>query len=383
MNNSKWSSIITKNNTPFYIYDLNIVKNRVEQIKKFFPSFNLLYSVKANPHPKIISLLNKMDVGFDVASCNEIQLLTDNKVNSSKIYYSSPGKKENELEFAIGKSQIIADSINEIININNIAKSMGHIEQIGVRLNVPNNQMLQSKHEIMSGKSSKFGVSIEELKSINQDTFPYIDIVGIHIYFGSQILNENIITNNFNIISNTVLELKKVFSIKYINFGGGFGIPYEKTEKGLDLNLLSSQINSDKSIKELLSLSVQLNVELGRYIVAECGLFITTVLDIKSSFKKKYIIIDGGMNSFYRPIMTGDYHEIIQLNKTGKREMVTIVGRLCTPIDMYYEDIMIYSPQIGDKIIFKNAGAYGYTMSILNFISHTKPYEIIINGDIL
>lgn len=383
MKNNKWSSTLNRNNTPFYVYDLDIVKNRVEQIKKFFPSFYLLYSVKANPHPKIISLLNKMDVGFDVASCNEIQLLTDNKVNSNKIYYSSPGKKENELEFAIKKSHIIADSINEIIRINTIAKSRGHIEHIGVRLNVSNKQIIKSKHEIMSGISSKFGVSIDELKSINKNDFPYIDIVGIHIYFGSQILNENIITNNFNIISNTVLDLKKVFNIKYINYGGGFGVPYKKTEKCLDLDSLSRQINSDKSIKELLSLSVQLNIELGRYIVAECGLFITTVLDIKSSFKKKYIIIDGGMNSFYRPIMTGDYHEIIQSNKTGKREKVTIVGRLCTPIDKYYEDIMIYSPQIGDKIIFKNAGAYGYTMSIIDFISHQKPYEIIINGDIL
>lgn len=383
MNKKELFEIASNAPTPFYLYDLKIIKERVREIKEFFPNFNLLYSVKANPHPMIINLLRNLEVGFDVASINELRLTTLDSVNTNKIYYSSPGKKIEDLEYSIGKCHIIADSINELYYINSIARSLGTVQKVGVRLNVSNKMMLQSKHEIMSGISSKFGISIEELKSVDKLKLSNIEIVGIHIYFGSQILDMNIIHNNFHIIANTALYLNSMYNIEYVNFGGGFGIPYEKNDVRIDLQMLANYINTDCSIKKLFSSSIQLNIELGRYIVAECGVFISSVLDIKTSLNRKFIIIDGGMNSFYRPIMTEDFHDIVQINKEGKKELVTLVGRLCTPIDKYYEDILIYCPSIGDKIIFKNAGAYGYTMSILDFISYDKPHEIIINGDIL
>jgi len=383
MNKKELFELVNKTPTPFYFYDLKIIKERVNEIKKFFPNFNLLYSVKANPHPTIIKLLRDLEVGFDVASINELRLAALDSVNIDKIYYSSPGKKIEDLEYAVGKCHIIADSINELSYINSIANSLGHVQKVGIRLNISNKVILQSKHEIMSGTSSKFGVSIEELECIDKLSLSNIEIVGIHIYFGSQILDANIIYNNFHLIADTALYLSNIFNIEYVDFGVGFGIPYEKDDIRIDLNTLAEYINMDCSIQKLIYSSINLNIELGRYIVAECGYFVSSVLDVKTSLNRKFIIIDGGMNNFYRPIMTGDYHDIIQINKKGKKELVTLVGRLCTPIDKYYEDILIHCPTIGDKIVFKNAGAYGYTMSILDFISYDKPYEIIINGDIL
>jgi len=213
------------------------------------------------------------------------------------------------------------------------------------------------------------------------EKLPYINVAGIHVYFGSQLLDASIIGNNIHIIAGTALSLKSKINLQYVNFGGGFGVPYEKSESCLNLDQVSESVHNDSLFMELTRAPISLNLELGRYLVAGCGYFVTRVLDIKNSYGKKYVIIDGGMNAFYRPIMTGDFHDVIQFNSIDEpEETVTLVGKLCTPIDKYYEDIRLYPLSADDIIVFINAGAYGYTMSLLEFISYDKPKEVII-GD--
>jgi diaminopimelate decarboxylase len=158
--------------------------------------------------------------------------------------------------------------------------------------------------------------------------------------------------------------------LEYINYGGGFGVPYENYEQPLDLHKLANQIKTPDGIR--------LNLELGRYLVAEAGLFITRVVDIKESFGIKYIILDGGMNAFFRPKFTGQHHRVHVL---GKREMATqtvaLTGNTCTPLDVFYEEIELPVLEIDDLLIFENAGAYGYSMSLLDFISFDKPVQIM------
>ena len=380
MDEEKILSMTNCTTTPFYLYFLKDIKDKINEIKKRFPNFSLLYSIKANPHPSIVKLFNEMDVGFDVASVNEVKLALAAGCISDRIYYSAPGKTKGHLQSACGKCCIIVDSINELHLINSIAASLESILKVGIRLNILNKQIYQSTHEIMCGGSSKFGISIEDFRAINKSLFPNLEVTGIHIYFGSQLLDANLIYNNFHIIAETALELKKDYNINFVNFGGGFGVPYEKKECCLDINQLSDLVITDTSIQELLSTSTLLNLELGRFLVAECGFFVSKVVDIKESYGKKYVIIDGGMNAFYRPIMTGDFHDVIQFGVKGNPEVVTLVGRLCTPIDKYYDDIVLSSVSVGDVIAFKNAGAYGFSMSLSNFISYDRPKEIII-GD--
>lgn len=380
MKMDKLFTIAEKKRTPFYLYDLAIVQQKIDAIKTSLPSFNLLFSVKANPNKEIICFLLSKGVGFDVASVNELLLVSSLGAKPSNIYYSAPGKTESDISGSFGKCHIIADSINELFRINNIAKSHSFHLTIGIRLNIENQVIMQSNHEIMSGISTKFGISIEELCSIDFSSLSNISIDGIHIYFGSQILDESIIANNFHIISYTAFLLMAHYDLKYINYGGGFGVPYLKEEKPLDLKLLSDSLQQDDSFLEIKKAGVRLNIELGRFLVADSGLFFTRVVDIKTSFGKKYAILDAGMNSFFRPIMTGEFHEVLQHRVEPGFENITLVGHLCTPIDTYYDNLRIHPLKIEDIIAFKNAGAYGYSMSLLNFISYDPPDEYVVNA---
>jgi len=366
--------------SPFYLYDLCVIENKVKQIMASFPEFRLLYSIKANPHPSIVKHLANMGLGFDAASVNEVQLALNQGGMSDSVFYSAPGKTIRDLDATLDCCEIIADSINELNRLNCLAHSAECKIRVGVRLNVMNTKITQSTNEIMGGVASKFGISIEDFNTLNMEKLPNIDVVGVHIYFGSQLLDVKLIINNFHIIANTVLSMKCIKNIQYINFGGGFGIPYEKSEFCLDIKQLSDLLHNDLQFQELNQTSIRLNLELGRYLVAECGYFITRILDVKNSYGKKFAIIDGGMNTFYRPIMTGNFHEIVQFNTNGESEIVTLVGKLCTPIDKYYEDIALYPLSVDDIIAFKNAGAYGFSMSLLEFISHDRPKEILIWG---
>ncbi|MCL2462409.1 MAG: hypothetical protein FWF44_07065 [Defluviitaleaceae bacterium] len=379
----KWNEILSKAADfpgPLYIYDLDMITERVNRIKRAFPDFHLLYSLKANPHPAIVALMGKNGVGADTASAKETELAAGQGVGRGGIYYSSPGKMKSDLLAAMDKCTIIADSPNELNLLNSIARERGVHLTVGARLNIPNSLMSESSHEVMGGVATKFGIELSDFMPLDFGRFENLDIAGIHVYFGSQLSDPAMILNNFRVIAAAALEIGKRHPLKFVNFGGGFGVPQSPGEKELELTELSERIHNDTGVRELLGIKVTCNLELGRYLVAESGLFVTRVADVKESFGTKYVIIDGGMNTFYRPVMTGDFHGVIQPGNEREQEPITLVGNLCTPIDQYYAEIMMKTPEAGDLIAFRNAGAYGYSMSLLEFISREKPKEIIIGG---
>ena len=381
----KWEAILSQAGLsdipgPFYIYDLDAVAERAERVRRAFPDFRLLYSLKANPHPAIVALMAARGAGADTASANETLLAAGRGIPAGMIYYSSPGKTKRDLLAAAGKCVIIADSMNELNLLNALAAERGERLSVGARLNIPNAAMSGSAHEVMGGVATKFGIALEEFGSADLSRLGNIKIAGIHVYFGSQLLDAGIIANNFSLIASAALEINKKYPLDFVNFGGGFGVPYLPEEKDLDLKDLSGMVYACPAARGLLDSGIVCNIELGRYLAAECGLFVTTAADVKESFGRKYVIIDGGMNSFYRPVMTGDFHGVIQPGNGGAPETVTLVGNLCTPIDQYYENITLNAPKAGDVIAFRNAGAYGYSMSLLEFISHERPKELIIGG---
>lgn len=362
-----------------YIYDLDIFCKKCKSVKKAFPQYNLLYSMKANPHPQILQNALRMNLGIDAASKNEVELAANCGFPREQIYYSAPGKSEMDLLTCFDKCIIIADSINEVKRIAKLAMKRSCHITIGIRLNIPNIHLGDNAFEIMSGVSTKFGITLNQisyLKKICQESL--IDIGGLHVYFGSQILDENVIQENFLKIINCAREIRKYFKLKFINFGGGFGVPYNEYEKPIDLhNIMNTSLSG--AINEMVKEGVQCNLELGRYLIAEAGIFVTKVVDIKVSGGIKYIILSAGMNSFFRPVFTKEFHKLKKcLSSTEKQEKVTVVGNLCTPLDQYYSDYMIEKLKIDDWVWFENAGAYGYSMSLLDFISHDKPLQLVI-----
>lgn len=362
-----------------YVYDLKAVEQNCSNVQKVFGKFNVLYSMKANPNISILQTIKRMGIGIDAASKEEVDIAYKCGFIARQIFYSSPGKSEKDITESMDKCIIIADSIGEVERICKISKERKIELNIGVRINIENTDIKDNAFEVMSGIPTKFGICLEELIKVREIcSTSMVNIVGIHIYFGSQILSENVIKQNFCRILECARDVLKMLDLKFVNIGGGFGIPYKRNDEPLDLvKIIDNRISEE--VDELSHKGIICNLELGRYLVANAGVFVSRVNDIKDDGYTKYIVLSAGMNAFFRPIFTGEFHMLRKLGSAGdEREKVTIVGNLCTPLDQYYKDYLIERLEVGDIVIFENAGAYGYSMSMLKFCSHNEPSEIII-----
>lgn len=383
------NEIIKNYKLPIYIYYETLIEKQLDILQRNFKDFNIFYSFKSNPNKDICSTIKKQGYFADTASIGELRLALSCGFIKDEIIFSSPGKKIEEIDEALGKCILIADSLNELKIINEVCSRRGIVEEIGIRIN-PNYSLTENAaQEVMSGVPSKFGIDQLELK--NQldyiNSLKNIKIIGIQIYMGSQIIDPDILYDNFYNIFKIASFCKNdlCFKLKFIDFGGGFGIQYTEKDKKLNIQLVGKRIMELKNSKEFEDLSnSRFIIESGRFICASSGVYVTPVLDIKISRGKKYAILDGGMNTFLRPVLIKENnYPIAVINKLNikNKEKVTLGGVMCTPIDIFQEDIMLSPLEIGDIIAFFNAGAYGYTMSLTKFISHEEVEEVFISKE--
>ena len=378
--------IANKHRLPAYIYFQKIIERQLNILKENFKDFDIFYSFKSNPNKNICCFIKRQGLFADTASIGEVRLAEDCCFSRDEIIYSSPGKKEKEIKEALGKAIIIADSLNELQLINEVCRKQNIIEEIGIRINPDYSMGDAGANEIMSGISSKFGIDQEEIKTqINYiHSLTNVKITGLQIYMGSQIVDREILYNNFYNIFKVAAFCKAEleFDIKFIDFGGGFGVQHTIDEKGLDIEWVGKKVAELIASPEFNPLgNPRLIIESGRFISAPCGVYVTPVLDVKTSRGKKYAILDGGMNTFFRPMfMKETKYPIAVINKLDEkqREKITLGGVMCTPIDIFLEDVMLPPLEKGDILAFFNTGAYGYTMSLTKFISHDEANEIYI-----
>lgn len=374
---------------PLYIYYEEILQNQLNTLKHNFNDFDIFYSFKANPNKNICTFIKKQGHFADTASINEFRLAISCGFTKEEIIFSSPGKKTIEIEEALGKCILIADSFNELKTINEICNKRGIVQEIGIRINPDFSLSENAAQEVMSGVPSKFGIDQIQLeKHLDFITaLKNIKITGIQIYMGSQIIDVNILYNNFYNIFKIAAFCKEVldFDLKFIDFGGGFGIQHSEKEKELDIKLLSKMIQDLIRSKEFKTLSkARLIIESGRFICGPCGVYVSKVLDTKTSRGNNYAIIDGGMNTFFRPVFIKENKypiEVINKLHEPKTEAVTLGGVMCTPIDVFEKNILLPPLEKEDIIAFFNAGAYGYTMSLTKFISHEQVSELYISKE--
>ena len=368
-----YKGLIQKYGYPLYIYDEREIESALKKLRNGMVDFEVFYSVKANPNGDILEFFSKNGTGADCASANEVEKARSLGFLAKDILYSAPGKTNEEILDSIGKCTIIADSLSELSRINSIVEEK---TKIGVRINPSVGFSKGKAFEIMGGDSSKFGID-EELffdnyEEINQ--LENIDVVGIHVYMGSGILDHDIILENFKKIFDIANRFDRKF--EFIDFGGGFGIDYSNKTL-LDIDKLGKGVK--KLVDEYNMESTRLIIESGRYLVAKSGVYLTKITDVKESMGKTYYIVYGGMNGFFRPTFTKELHKVEVLNDSKEMLEVVVAGHLCTPIDVIDSKCMVKKAQVMDDIMVKDAGAYGYTMSILEFISHRKPIEIYID----
>lgn len=394
--------MVTVHESSFYIYFESVIKRQIDILLDNFPQFEFLYSIKTNPFQPIVDYIVSKGLGADAASAKEVFISHEAGLPYEKILYSTPGKTRKDIERTIDKAIIIADSYNELMLINNIAKSLNKHIEVGLRVN-PNFNMDGEK-----GVSSKFGV--DENTLINHGEFfknlTNIKIAGIHIHIKSQVLDYKRLYQYYKNIFKLAEYCKDNLNwdIDFINFGGGLGLVYSLTNDApLDIKMLGAKCN-DLIEKYKNKLKARFIIETGRFIICEAGYYVTPIIDIKESMGTKYLIVEKGLNGFLRPsiaeLLTSNipdtqirksleplytvkdaFEFLIPEGDANIFEKVSIVGSLCTATDIMAKDALVPKADIGDYIVVTKAGSYSYSLSPLLFAGHELPLQFYIKQD--
>jgi diaminopimelate decarboxylase len=374
--------------TPFYAYDLNAIADRVEALRAAFPStIEIHYAIKANPMPAVVEHLLGLVDGLDVASKGELEVALAAGANSATVSFAGPGKSVDELDRALEAGITInLESFNEMKRVRELAQRRGRPARVAVRVN-PDFELKTSGMK-MSGGPKPFGVDAElvpeMLRALADPAFVF---EGLHIFSGSQNLSGDAIMES----QTKAVELAERLApsapapIRTLNIGGGLGIPYFPGERSLDLDPIGENLRQllqrcDRSLP-----GVRIIIELGRYLVGEAGIYVCRVLDRKVSRGGLFLITDGGLH--HHLAASGNFGQILRKNypvvignrvKGGARAVSSVVGPLCTPLDLLADKMDLAEADIGDLVVVLQSGAYGFTASPLGFLSHPAPVEVAL-----
>ena len=374
--------------TPFYAYDRQLITNRVALLRKYLPpEVQIRYSMKANPMPAVVQHLATIVDGIDVASAGELRVALDTPILPSQISFAGPGKKDNELSCAIASGVTLnMESEQEMERIAILGQHLGICPKVALRIN-PNFE-LKSSGMKMSGGAKQFGVDAERIPSmLARMRVLKLNFEGFHIFCGSQNLNATAIQEAQEKTIQLGLSLAKQAScsIRLLNIGGGFGVPYFPGDKELDLKSVCKNLHRliDETKKH--APNTRIEIELGRYIVAESGIYVCRVLERKISRKRVFLITDGGLH--HHLAASGNFGQVIRKNYPvvvgnkvvgHERESVTVVGPLCTPLDLLADEVEMAKADVGDLIVVFQSGAYGLTASPTRFLNHPEPVEVLV-----
>ncbi|PKH85560.1 pyridoxal-dependent decarboxylase, exosortase A system-associated [Colwellia sp. Bg11-28] len=379
-------------NTPFYAYDRQLIINRVTQLTNTLPKkISLHYAIKANPFPSLVQLMSTQVSGFDVASRKEMLLAIQTGMPADKISFAGPGKTTEDIEAAIIAGVTLhVESAGEITKVELAAGQLSLKANIAIRVN-PKFE-LKSSGMKMSGGAKPFGIDEEQVPQILKElNLTKINLRGFHIFAGSQNLNAEAILSaqqqTFMLAEELVALSSKITKgkIDYLNIGGGFGVPYFANEKSLDVTAIANNLESLLKKHETLVDGLELILELGRYLVAEAGIYVCKVVDKKVSRGTNYLVCDGGLH--HHLANSGNFGQVIRKNypvvignklKGDVQELVNIVGPLCTPLDILADKIMLPKASMGDYVVVFQSGAYGATASPKDFLSQPQVSELLI-----
>ena len=372
------NNIVKKNKTPLYLYSENQIINNYLKFTKIFKKTNPLvcFAAKSNSNVAILKILGKLGAGADVVSGGELLKALKAGVKSSKIVFSGVGKTEDELKIAINKKILLinCESESEAKLVNKIAKKLKKKVSIGFRLN-PNVDAKTHKN-ISTGKAeNKFGLSIKSFKSFFKTLPIYknirLDALSVHI--GSQILTDTPYKKTLNVMSKLIKDLE--LKLKFVDLGGGFGINYSGKDKPINLNKYSALVyNFSKK------LNCKIIFEPGRSIVGDTGILLSKVQYIKDGAKKKFIILDAGMNDFMRPALYDAKHTIIPISKIKSKTkgLIEFVGPICESTCKFGIYKNYQKIKENDYVAITNVGAYGASLSS-NYNTRPLVAEILVN----
>lgn len=374
--------------TPFYAYDRKLITDRVQHLRAALPEgVHIHYAVKANPMTAVVQHLANIVDGFDLASAGEMETALDTAMPAEKVSIAGPGKTDKELQQAVAAGITInLESENEMIRLHEVGETLGIKPRVAIRVN-PDFE-LKSSGMTMGGGAKPFGIDAERVPAAMQTLSTLaLDFHGLHIFWGSQNLNPESIKEAHEKTFDLAIRLGEhaPAAVRSLNIGGGLGIPYFPGDKRLDLQPIGE--NLDQLLTRLKQHLPEAEVitELGRYIVGEAGVYICRITDIKESRGEKFLVTDGGLH--HHLAASGNFGQVIRKNypvaiankeSSTDKEIVNIVGPLCTPLDILANKIEIASAECGDLIAVYQSGAYGYSASPSEFLGHPDAVELLI-----
>jgi diaminopimelate decarboxylase len=357
-------------NTPFYFYDLNVLDDTLNTALNCTESdnFHIHYAIKANNNKKILEIIAEKGFGADCVSGWEIEAAVRAGFKPSSIAFAGVGKTDDEIAIALSNriGMIHCESLEEILVINDMAKTMNYIPKIALRLNPNVNALTHEK--ISTGLSeNKFGLTVlefGELVTILPD-LSNIHIVGMHFHIGSQITEMGVFEQLCERINEIVPQYENTIgTLEYLNVGGGLGVNYDDPDLGL---IPGFEDYFDTFRWGLRKLNVPIHFELGRSIVAQCGSLRTKVLYVKKSDSKNFAVLDAGMTELMRPALYGAKHKIEKLNHEDimfGELAYDIVGPICESSDSFGSNVILPELKRGDILTIRSCGAYAESMSL-------------------
>jgi len=373
-----------KYRTPLYVYSRKTLVDHYRKIKDAFKAINpiICYSMKANSNLQICRALVKEGAGLDIVSGGELYRALRSGASPRKIVYAGVGKTEKEIASAI-RSRILlfnVESIAELEAINKVARRLRRIQSVAIRIN-PHVAPKTHRYITTGHEENKFGVDIKVARSIflNRSRFKNIDISGLHLHIGSQIVDARPFVKAIERMLNFVKELERSkIKIKWVNIGGGLGIIYSNERPQTAQEYAKAVLPLLKGIK------ARVILEPGRFIAGSSGVLLTKVLYIKETQRKNFAIVDAAMNDLVRPSLYGAYHEVLPVRTVAygssrKIRRYDIVGPVCESGDFLAKNRKFIELRQGDLLAVMASGAYGFSMSS-NYNSRLRPAEVLVNG---
>lgn len=374
--------------TPFYVYERKAMTERVALLRRHLPrDVHLHYAMKANPMPAVVQHMAGLVDGIDVASGGELRVALDTTMDPSRISFAGPGKSDAELSCAIAAGIVLnLESEGEMERAAVIGQRLGIQPKVAVRVN-PDFE-LKSSGMKMGGGPKQFGVDAERVPDMLRRIGELgLDFEGFHIFSGSQNLKAAAIQEAHEKTFALALRLAEAAprAPRVLNIGGGFGIPYFPGEERLDLEAVGA--NLARLLDELRPRlqGAQVVIELGRYLVGEAGAYVCRVVDRKVSRGQVFLVTDGGLH--HHLSASGNFGQVIRKNypvvlgtkvAQGPREQASVVGPLCTPLDLLADQMELGQADVGDLVVVLQSGAYGVTASPAAFLSHPAAVEVLV-----
>ncbi|MDP4264516.1 MAG: diaminopimelate decarboxylase [Bacteroidota bacterium] len=361
--------------TPLYVYHAEKIKEQYEKLTNAFSKSNVVffYACKALTNISILSYIQSLGANIDCSSINEAKLALHAGFAPTQVLYTSNGIGFDEIEEAASLGVNI--NIDSLSNLEKFGKKYRHGYPVGIRLRP--NIMAGGNLKISTGHDkSKFGIPVDQLDKILAVVRQYdLLITDLHIHTGSDIKDADVFVKGIEVLFDIIPYFKE---LKSVDLGGGFKIPYQPGDEEIDIGLLAKKVkqafDNHPQAKDL-----QIWFEPGKFIVSECGYFVTQVNVMKETAATTFVSVNSGFNHLIRPMFYDSYHRIENIsNPDGEEKKYSVVGNICET-DTFAWDRKLNEVREGDYLVFHNAGAYGFEMSS-NFNSRLKPAEVMVRG---